>query len=73
MFGLMALDRLLVFAALVGVAGVQRVAHPFQHLVVEAKPPKQISELRFERFLAHMLGTRPARAALHGFSDRLRS
>jgi hypothetical protein len=36
----MALDRLLVFAALVGVTGVQRVAHPFQHLVVEAKPPE---------------------------------
>jgi hypothetical protein len=39
-FGLMALDRFLVLAALVGVAGVQRVAHPFQHLVVEAKPPR---------------------------------
>src|ERR1700691_2419237 len=51
----MALDRLLVFVALVGVTGVQRIAHPFKHLIVEAKPPEQFGELRFERFLAHML------------------
>ena len=31
----MAPDRFLVFAALVGVAGVQRLANPFQHFVVE--------------------------------------
>ena len=30
-FGLMAPDRLLVLAALVGMAGVERVTHPFQH------------------------------------------
>ena len=34
-FGLKPLDRFLVLAAFVGVAGVKRVAHPFQHLVVE--------------------------------------
>ena len=63
-FGLMALDRLLVLAALVGVAGVQRVAHPFQHLVVELQPPEQFGELRFERFLAHILAAAGGRVAL---------
>ena len=60
----MALDRLLVLAALIGVAGVQRVAHPFQHLVIEAEPSEQFSELRFERFLAHMLPAARGRVAL---------
>ena len=41
-FGPEPLDRLLVLAPLVGVAGVQRLAHPVQHLVVEAKPAEQI-------------------------------
>ena len=31
-FGLMALDRLLVLAPFVRMAGVQRLAHPFEHL-----------------------------------------
>ena len=63
-FGLMALDRLLVLAALVGVAGVQRVAHPFQHLVVELQPPEQFGELRFERFLADIFAAAGGRVAL---------
>ena len=63
-FGLMALDRFLVLAALVGVAGVQRIAHPFQHLVVEAQPPEQFGELRFERLLAHILAAAGGRVAL---------
>jgi hypothetical protein len=63
-FGLMALDRFVVFAAFVGVTGVQRVAHPLQHLVIEAKPPGQLGELHFERFLAHMLAAAGCRVAL---------
>ena len=63
-FGLMPLDRLLVLAALVGVAGVQRIAHPFQHLVVEAQPAEQFGELRFERLLAHILAAAGGRVAL---------
>src|SRR5271170_2665669 len=60
----MALDRVLVLLALVGMAGVQRVAHPFQHLVVKAKPPEQFGELRFQRFLTHMLAAARCRGAL---------
>jgi hypothetical protein len=60
----MAPDRLLVLAALVGVAGVQRLARPFQHVVVELQPPKQFGELRFERLLAHMLAPAGGRVAL---------
>jgi hypothetical protein len=63
-FALVTPDRLLMLAAFVGVAGVQRVAHPFHHLVVEAKPPEQFSELCFERFLAHMLATAGCRVTL---------
>jgi hypothetical protein len=36
-FGLMAPDRLLVLAALVCVARVQRFAHPFEHFVVSIR------------------------------------
>ena len=63
-FGLMPLDRLLVLAALVGVAGVQRIAHPFQHLVVELQPPEQFGELRFQRLLAHIVAAAGSRVAL---------
>jgi hypothetical protein len=63
-FGLMALDRFLVLVAFVGVAGVQCVAHPFQHLVVEAKPPKQFGEPRFERFLPDVFAAARSRVAL---------
>ena len=63
-FGLKPLDRLLVLAALVGVAGVQRLAHPFQHLVVEVQPAEQIGELRFQRLLAHILAAAGGRVAL---------
>ena len=44
-FGLVTLDRFLLLPALVGVAGVECVTHPFQHLVVELQPPQQIGEL----------------------------
>ncbi|MFO1153854.1 MAG: hypothetical protein U1E42_09370 [Rhodospirillales bacterium] len=46
-----ALDRLLVLAVLVGVAGVQRLAHPFQRLVIQA----QLTEHRGELMLQHLL------------------
>src|SRR5438046_6710921 len=59
----MAPDGLLVLAPLVGVAGVQRLAHPFKHLVVEFEPAKQFSELRFECLLAHMLAAAEGRVA----------
>jgi hypothetical protein len=60
----MPLDRFLVLSALVGVAGVQRVAHPFQHLVVEFEPPEQFCELRFERFFADIFAAAGSRVAL---------
>ena len=44
--GLEPLDRLLVLAPLVSVAGLERLAHPVQHLVVEAQPAEQFGELR---------------------------
>lgn len=46
----MAPDRLLVLSPLIGMAGVEWVAHPFQHLLVEPQPPEQFGEPRFERF-----------------------
>jgi hypothetical protein len=60
----MALDRLLMLAPLVGVAGMQRIAHPFQHLVVELQPPEQFGELRLQCFLAHILAATGGRVAL---------
>ncbi len=51
-FSLMALDRLFVFTPLVCVAGVQRIAHPLQHLIIELEPPKEFCELRLQHFLA---------------------
>jgi hypothetical protein len=53
----MAPDRFFVFEALIGVTGVQGIAHPFQNLVVELGLPEQFSELRFERFLADIFAT----------------
>ena len=63
-FDLKPLDRFLVLAALVGVAGVQRVAHPFQHLVVEPQAAEQFGELRFNRFLADVFAAAASRIAL---------
>ncbi|MCX7310138.1 MAG: hypothetical protein NTV56_00010 [Alphaproteobacteria bacterium] len=39
-FGLLALDRLFVFPALISVAGMKRIPHPFEHVIIEAKPPE---------------------------------
>jgi hypothetical protein len=35
-----------VIASLVSVARVQRIPHPFEHLIVELQPAEQIGELR---------------------------
>ena len=48
------LGEFVVLAPLVGVAGVQRLAHPFQHLVVELQPAQQIGKLLFDNFLANI-------------------
>ncbi len=63
-FGLEPLDRLLVLAPFVGVAGVQRLAHPVQHLVVELEPAEQFGELRFQHLLAHIAAAAGGRVAL---------
>jgi len=59
----MALDRLLVLAAL-GVAGVQRIAHPIQHLVVEVQPAQEFGELLLKHLLAHIFAAAGSRVAL---------
>jgi hypothetical protein len=59
----MALDRFLVLSAFVGVAGVKRVAHPFEHLVIELKPTEQVGELRFKVFLADIFPSAGVRIA----------
>ena len=38
--------------------------HPFEHLVVEPQAAEQFRELRFDRFLAHMLASAGRRVAL---------
>jgi hypothetical protein len=43
---------------------VERVAHPFQHLVVELELPQQLGELRFERLLADVFAPARGRVAL---------
>ena len=63
-FGLMALDRLLVLASLVCMAGVQRVAHPFQYLIVEMQPTQEFGELLLKHFLAHIFTPAGCRVAL---------
>src|SRR5262249_11274490 len=62
-FGLMAKDSLLMFTTLMCVAGAQRLAHPFEHLVVKLQPPEQFIELLFERFLPHILAPASGRVA----------
>ena len=51
--------------ALVGVAGVQRLAHPIQHLIVELQPAEQFGELLLQHFLAHIAAAAGGRVALH--------
>jgi hypothetical protein len=43
---------------------VQRIAHPFQHLVVELQLPEQFGELLFQCFLAHIVAAAGGRIAL---------
>ena len=53
--GTKSLDRFFAFTALVGMAGVQRLVHPFEHLVIEAELPEQRSEMLLQNLLAHIL------------------
>jgi hypothetical protein len=53
-FALEAPDRFLVLAPFIGVAGVQGIAHPDQHLVIELEPAEQHGELLFQQLLAHI-------------------
>jgi hypothetical protein len=43
---------------------MQRIAYPFQDLVVELQPPQQLGELRFERLLADVFAPARGRVAL---------
>ena len=72
-FTLVTLDRVLVLAALIGVAGMRQVANPFLRLVVEAKSPEQFGELRFERVLANVFAAARCRItpAFIGVTPRL--
>ena len=63
-FGLMALDGLLLFPPLDGVAGVKRITYPFQHLVVEVQPAQEFGELLLDHLLAHILAPAGGRVAL---------
>jgi hypothetical protein len=47
-------DSRFVLALLVGVAGVKRVAHPREDLVVECQPGEQFRELPLDDFLANV-------------------
>ena len=47
MLGSQPLDRLQVLLALICMAGVERFAHPFEHLVVELQLAQELRELRF--------------------------
>jgi hypothetical protein len=72
-FGLMPLGCVLLLTAFVGVAGVRRIAHPLQRLVVELQPPEQFGELRFKGFLAHIFTAAIARRGRRrGSSNTLR-
>jgi uncharacterized protein YbcV (DUF1398 family) len=64
-FSLKPHDGFLVRSSFIGIAGVKRIAHPSQHLVVEAKPPEQIGELRFEHFLAGIFAAAVGRLPWH--------
>ena len=64
MFGLEPLDRFLVLLAFVRMAGVQRLAHPFQNLIVKPKLPKHGDKLLLQNLLAHILA-----AAGGGFAN----
>jgi hypothetical protein len=42
----MAFNGLLLLAAIVRMAGAERVAYPFQHFIIEAKLPEQLGKQR---------------------------
>src|SRR3984893_17451123 len=47
-------DRFLVLTPFIAVAGVQRLTHPGQHLVIELEPAEQHGELLCQQILAHI-------------------
>ena len=53
-----------MLAPLIGVAGVQRLLHPFQHLVVEPQLAEQLGELLLQHLLAHIAAAAGGRIAL---------
>ena len=55
MIGLEPLDCRLVLLTFVRMAGVERLAHPVQHFVVEPKLAKHSGELLLQNLLAHIL------------------
>jgi hypothetical protein len=67
--GLVPLNGFIVLAPLVGMAGVQRIAHPLQHLVVELHKPQQFGELLFQHLLAHIATAAGSRVALANIGD----
>ncbi len=44
-----------MLAPLVGVARLERLAHPFQHALVEMEPDEHAREFFFQRLLTHVL------------------
>ncbi|MBL8666342.1 MAG: hypothetical protein JNM48_02645 [Rhodospirillales bacterium] len=52
--GLETFDRLLMLPLLICVAGVERLAHPTQHLVVELQSAEQRGELLLQHFLTNI-------------------
>ena len=52
LLSLMTFDCFLVFPPLIGVAGMKRIAHPFQHFVIELQATWQFRELLLQLFLA---------------------
>ena len=50
---------------LIRVAGVQGLAHPGQHLVVEVEAAEQLGELSLKRLLAHILAAAGGRLPWH--------
>jgi hypothetical protein len=60
--GLKAGDSLLVFATLVGMAGLKGLSHPGEYFIVEAQPPQQLGEPGLQDFFAHVFA--PAQRGL---------
>nr|WP_256210473.1 hypothetical protein [Nitrosospira multiformis] len=53
-FGLMTLYCLLVLASVVCMACVQRIAYPFQYLMIEMQPTQKFGKLLLKYLFAHI-------------------